>query len=71
MKITDNPLGPTLAPHMKAIEAAKNKIQQLSAEQQQIYSNLLEQLPNLEKESATADYLWDYVWNDYTATIEL
>lgn len=57
--------------HITQINAANDQIQDLQRRQLKIYEDLLEQLPDLSRETNTKTYIWDYVFNNQTHSLAL
>lgn len=57
--------------HITQINTANDQIQDLQRRQLKIYEDLLEQLPDLSRETNTKTNIWDYVFNNQTHSLTL
>lgn len=57
--------------HIKLLSLANEKVQDLQHQQMKIYEDLLQNLPDLSKESKTKNRIWDYVFNDVNCSLTL
>jgi len=57
--------------HINLLSLANEKVQDLQRQQMKIYKDLLQNLPDLSKESDTKDRIWDYVFNNISCSLTL
>lgn len=57
--------------HINLLSLANEKVQDLQRQQMKIYEDLLQNLPDLSKESKTKNRIWDYVFNDVNCSLTL
>lgn len=57
--------------HINLLNLAHEKVQDLQRQQMKIYEDLLQNLPDLSKESDTKDRIWDYVFNNISCSLTL
>lgn len=57
--------------HINLLSLANEKVQDLQRQQMKIYEDLLQNLPDLSKESKTKNRIWDYVFNNISCSLTL